>query len=66
MEEIIRRCDGLSLSAKEGTRVTLTRTASVSEHVLAAKFLMKEKFEYGGRSARFSFPLVNKRKFSID
>lgn len=41
MEEIIRRCDGLSLSAKEGTRVTLTRTASVSEHALAAKFLMK-------------------------
>ena len=41
MEEIIKRCDGLSLSAKEGSKVLLPRKMSTSEHVLAAKFFNK-------------------------
>lgn len=67
MEEIIRRCDGLSLSAKEGTRVTLTRTASISEHVLAAKFLTKRSLNMEAMVRTFhslwqtqeSFQLIN-------
>lgn len=41
MEEIIRRCDGLSLNTKEGSKVLLPRKLSTSEHVLAAKFFTK-------------------------
>lgn len=41
MEEIIRKCDGLSLSAKEGSKVLLPGKLSTSEHVLAAKFFTK-------------------------
>lgn len=43
MEEIIRRCDGLSLNTKEGSKVLLPRKLSTSEHVLAAKFFTKRK-----------------------
>ena len=41
MEEITRKCDGLSLSAKEGERVVLSKKLTKAEHVLVAKFLTK-------------------------
>lgn len=41
MEEIIRRCDGLSLNTNEGSKVLLPRKLSTSEHVLAVKFFTK-------------------------
>ena len=47
MEEIIRKCDGLSLSAKEGSKVLLPRKLSTSEHVLTAKFFTKRNLNMG-------------------
>ena len=41
MEEITRKCDGLSLSAKEGERVVLPKNLTKAKHVLIAKFLTK-------------------------
>ncbi|KAL0009324.1 hypothetical protein SO802_010826 [Lithocarpus litseifolius] len=41
MEELTRKCDNLSLSAREGKRVILSKKRHVSEFVLAAKFYTK-------------------------
>ena len=41
MEEITRKCDGLSLSVKEGERVVLPKKLTKAKHVLVAKFLTK-------------------------
>ena len=41
MEEIIRKCDVLSLSTKEGSKALLPRKMSTSEYVLAVKFFTK-------------------------
>lgn len=41
MEELTRKCDGLSLSAMEGEKLILPRKLTKADHVLAAKFLMK-------------------------
>lgn len=41
MEEITCRCDQLSLFAKEGERVILTKSHASTNHVLAAKFFTK-------------------------
>ena len=41
MEELTRKCDGLTLSAKEGERVVLPKKLTKAENVLAAKFLTK-------------------------
>ena len=41
MEDIIRRCDGLSLTTKEENKVLLLRKLSTLEHVLTAKFFTK-------------------------
>ena len=41
MEEITRKCDVLSLSAKEGERVVLPKKLTKAKHVLVAKFLTK-------------------------
>lgn len=41
MDEIIQKCDGLSLLTKEDKRVFLTRKLLALEHVLAAKFFTK-------------------------
>ena len=41
MEDITRKCDGLSLSAKERERVVLPKKLTKAEHVLVAKFLTK-------------------------
>ena len=41
MEELTRKCDRLSLSAKEGEKLSLPKKLSKTDHVLAAKFLTK-------------------------
>ena len=41
MEILTRRCDQLSLSAKEGEKVILTKSHVSTNHVLAAKFFTK-------------------------
>lgn len=41
MDEIIQKCDGLSLLTKEDKRVFLTRKLWALEHVLAAKLFTK-------------------------
>lgn len=41
MEEITRKCDGLSLSVKEGEMVVLPKKLTKAKHVLVAKFLTK-------------------------
>ncbi|XP_030923483.1 uncharacterized protein LOC115950424 [Quercus lobata] len=41
MEELTRKCDGLTLSAKEGERVVLPKKLTKAENMLAAKFLTK-------------------------
>ena len=41
MEELTRKCDGLTLSEKEGERVVLPKKLTKAENVLAAKFLTK-------------------------
>lgn len=41
MEELTHRCDRLSLSAKEGEKVILTKSHASTNHVLAAKFFTK-------------------------
>lgn len=41
MEKLTRKCDGLSLLAKEGERVVFLKKLTKEEYVLAAKFLMK-------------------------
>ena len=53
MDEIIRKCDGLSLSAKEDKRVLLTRKVSTSEHVLAAKFFTKRSLNMDAMARTF-------------
>lgn len=41
MEELTRRCDRLSLFAKVGEKVILTKTHTSTNHVLAAKYFTK-------------------------
>ena len=61
MEEIIKRCDGLSLSAKEGSKVLLPRKMSTSEHVLAAKFFTKRNLNMDAVAQTFR-PLWHTRE----
>ena len=41
MEELTRRCDRLSLSAREDTRITLSKKQVTSDYVVAAKFFTR-------------------------
>nr|POE61800.1 uncharacterized protein CFP56_59514 [Quercus suber] len=41
MEELTRKCDGLSLLAKEREKLSLPKKLSKTDHALAAKFLTK-------------------------
>lgn len=53
MEEITRKCDGLSLSAKEGERVVLPKKLTKAEYVLAAKFPTKRNLNVEAAACTF-------------
>lgn len=65
MDEIIRKCDGLSLSAKEDKKVLLTRKASASEHVLAAKFFTKRSLNMDAVARTFRPLWHTKESFQL-
>lgn len=41
MEELTRRCDRLSLSAREDTRITLSKKQMTSDCMVGAKFFTR-------------------------
>ena len=65
MDEIIRRCDGLSLSAKEGSRVKLSSEVAALEHVLAAKFLTKRSLNMDAVARTFRPLWRTKESFQL-
>ena len=65
MDEIIRRCDGLSLSAKEGSRVKLSGEVAALEHVLAAKFLTKRSLNMDAVARTFRPLWRTKESFQL-
>ena len=63
MEEITRKCDVLSLSAKEGERVVLPKKLKKAKHVLVAKFLTKRALNVERWHIRFDRRGEQKRVF---
>ena len=62
MEELTRRCDRLSLSAREDTRITLSKK-QVTSDCGGNKVLYEESFEYGGGDAYVPSFMVHEGRF---
>ena len=65
MEELTRKCDGLSLSAKEGEKLSLSKNLSKTDHVLAAKFLNKRNLNIEAVARTFRPLWRTKESFGV-
>lgn len=63
MEELTRKCDGLSLSAKEGEKLVLLNKLTKANHVLAAKYLTKRNLNV--EAVARTFRPLQKRAFVL-
>lgn len=65
MEDLTRRCDRLSLFAKEGEKVILTKSHASTNHVLVAKFFTKRSLNMEAIVRTFRLLWDTKESFEV-